>query len=152
MKQLTLAFLLRNDQICLAQKKRGFGIHKWNGYGGKLKPDETPETAVIREIAEESGVRVAVESLEPVAVHEFVFPNETHEVHVFLVREWHGEPVETDEMRPAWYTVDAIPYTEMWADDVHWLPRVLAGERLRGQIQFAADGESIEHMEWWPWQ
>jgi len=37
-------------------KKRGFGAHLWNGFGGKVDPNETITAAAIREMEEESGV------------------------------------------------------------------------------------------------
>jgi 8-oxo-dGTP pyrophosphatase MutT (NUDIX family) len=30
-----------NDKILLGYKKRGFGLHKWNGLGGKVEPNES---------------------------------------------------------------------------------------------------------------
>lgn len=30
-----------NRKILLGYKKRGFGMHKWNGLGGKCEPNET---------------------------------------------------------------------------------------------------------------
>jgi hypothetical protein len=30
-----------NDKILLGFKKRGFGLHKWNGLGGKVEPNES---------------------------------------------------------------------------------------------------------------
>ena len=40
MKKTTLCFLLKNDEVLLAMKKRGFGVGKWNGVGGKLKEEK----------------------------------------------------------------------------------------------------------------
>ncbi|OIP76236.1 MAG: hypothetical protein AUK09_02515 [Parcubacteria group bacterium CG2_30_36_38] len=42
MKQATLCLLIKRDskEILLAMKKRGFGVGKWNGVGGKF--DEIP--------------------------------------------------------------------------------------------------------------
>ncbi len=82
---------------------------------------------------------------------EFFFKDGKHlEVHVFVIRGWEGEPVETEEMRPEWFSYSKIPYENMWADDIHWLPRVIAGEKLCGKIWFNEDGKSIEKMEWAP--
>ncbi len=39
-------------------KKRGFGIGKWNGFGGKIEAGETIEAAAIRELFEESALEV----------------------------------------------------------------------------------------------
>jgi hypothetical protein len=55
-------------------------------------------------------------------------------------------------MRPAWVAVDAIPYQQMWADDVHWLPSVLKGERIQGWFKFGADGETIHSFAVETWE
>ena len=38
----------------------------------------------------------------------------------------------------------------MWADAVHWLPLVLDGQRVSGEITFNPDNESIAavDLEW----
>jgi len=51
-KHLTLLFLIKEDQILLAMKKRGFGMGRFNGVGGKIEPGETIEQAMIRECQE----------------------------------------------------------------------------------------------------
>ena len=148
-KVLTLAFLLTEEKICLALKKRGFGEDKWNGYGGKIEGDETVEEATVREVYEESEVIVLKEDLKKVGIIEFLYPNDLHlVVHVFFVRRWSGEPQETEEMKPEWFRFDQIPFEYMWADDPHWLPRVLQGEKLFGKVWFNEDGKTIKEMEW----
>lgn len=47
-KQLTLLFPLRENQVLLGYKKRGFGKGWWNGFGGKVKSDESVEDAAKR--------------------------------------------------------------------------------------------------------
>jgi ADP-ribose pyrophosphatase YjhB (NUDIX family) len=148
-KILTLAFLLETDRICLAMKKRGFGEGNWNGYGGKPEEGESTTAAAIREIQEESEVTVAPEHLEKVALVDFFFSDGRHlEVHTYFTHEWTGEPTETEEMRPQWFSYTDIPYEHMWADDPHWLPCALRGEKLRGKVWFKEDGKSIAEMEW----
>ena len=61
------------------------------------------------------------------------------EVHVFecpRLLDHASTPMETDEMRPAWYAVADVPYPHMWVDDVRWLPRVLAGQTVTDYILF----------------
>jgi hypothetical protein len=66
-------------------------------------------------------------------------------VHVFLTTVFTGSPVETEEMRPEWFSVDAIPYDQMWADDKFWLPAVLAGKNVAGTFWFADQHTLREH-------
>ena len=52
-KLLTLAFLLDGNRILLGFKKRGFGMGKWNGFGGKVENGETIEQAAKRYIIQD---------------------------------------------------------------------------------------------------
>jgi len=47
-KILTLAFVRRPGEILLGYKKRGFGVGKWNGFGGKVEIGETIHDAAKR--------------------------------------------------------------------------------------------------------
>lgn len=150
MTQATLCLLIKDNQrekeLLLAMKKRGFGLGKWNGVGGKLDPEKGDadiiETA-IRETEEEIGVKA--ENLEKVAVLSFHFPYKKEwdqDVHVFLVRNWKGEPRESEEMLPKWFKMSKIPFNEMWDDDKFWLPKVLDGKKIKAEFIFGK-GEKI---------
>ncbi len=58
------------------------------------------------------------------------------EVHIYEGVKWVGEPVETEEMRPAWFSISHIPMENMWASDLHWYPSFLKREDFRGRIDF----------------
>ena len=136
--------------MLLGLKKRGFGEGKLNGFGGKIRPGESPEEAVVREVEEEARVVVDRADLQAVGTLTFVFPFEPafdHLVHVFTTDAWCGEPQETAEMAPEWTALDRLPFHRMWADDPHWLPLVLDGRRVEARFTFASDNESLSFWE-----
>lgn len=150
MRKVTLCFLRRDNEILLALKKRGFGEGKWNGVGGKVHEGELLMDAALRELTEEIGVIASPEHLEEVADIEFSFPENPEfdqHMYIFFVHEWQGEPKESEEMRPQWFALDRIPYDNMWIDDVHWLPLVLEGKKVKGACHFKGDGSEIEAFE-----
>ena len=56
MIQATICEIIKDEKILLQYKAEGkFGEGKWNGPGGKIKPEETPLEGVIREVQEETG-------------------------------------------------------------------------------------------------
>ncbi len=126
----------KDSCVLLGMKKRGFGEGQWNGFGGKIEAGETIEDAALRELKEE--VNLEARALSKVGILEFSFESDpvVLEVHVFKVTDFFGEPVESEEMRPEWFTFDAIPFERMWPDDRHWFPYLLSNKQFRGVFQF----------------
>ena len=157
MQDATLCLLVRGSppqEILLGMKKARFGANKYNGFGGKVEDGETIVEATVREMREETGVDVRPEDLVRVGHLTFLFPYQPdweQVVHVYLARRWQGLPQETDEMVPAWFAVDDIPYEQMWDDDLYWLPRVLAGERVRATFTYRADNQTVAQFEITDW-
>lgn len=146
--QATLCLALEETRILLGMKKRGFGVGKYNGFGGKpQEEDESIEHTALREFQEESGLSSELKHLEKVAELDFYFPHKTdwHQtVHVYLIRTYSGNPVETEEMAFKWFDLNNIPYHSMWDDDKHWLPLTLQGKKLRASFIFREqDGDNV---------
>ena len=56
----TICEIIKDGRLLLQRKAKGrFGEGKWNGPGGKIKPEETPDEGVIREVKEETGLKRA---------------------------------------------------------------------------------------------
>ncbi|HLC33201.1 MAG TPA: 8-oxo-dGTP diphosphatase [Candidatus Nanoarchaeia archaeon] len=135
MKVMTLVLLRRDDSLLLGLKKRGFGKGRYNGFGGKVDDGETIEHAAKREVLEEVGV--ITQSITKVAELTFHFPHKPDWdciVHIFLNTDWGGEGVESDEMKPAWFPINQLPFDNMWPDDKYWLPHVLDRKFVSGSF------------------
>ncbi|MDA1169130.1 MAG: 8-oxo-dGTP diphosphatase [bacterium] len=146
-KLLTLCLIRKDDQILLGMKKRGFGEGRWNGFGGKVLDTETIKEAMHRELHEEVGLEV--QDATKIGILEFVFEHNTDllEVHIFSALSFTGEPQETEEMKPQWFSINNIPFDTMWADDKYWFPLYLAGKKFTGKFLFDTNGDTILKQE-----
>ncbi len=142
-RHLTLAVIEREGKLLLGLKKRGYAEGVWNGYGGKVEKGESVEDAMARELLEESSLQAL--RMEKVGHLEFTsnIEDEISICHLFLIHEYLGEPVETEEMRPQWFSVDSLPYDQMWPDDPYWIPLVLSGKKVRGSFVLR-DNKTVE--------
>ena len=137
----TLCIIYKHPRVLLGMKKRGFGEGKWNGFGGKVEMEKI-EDAARREVQEECGIEI--KDLEKRGILDFEFQGnpEIIQVHVFKIGDYSGEPKESEEMRPEWFHIDEIPFSDMWPDDLYWMSLFLRGKKFKGKFLFG-EGNSI---------
>jgi 8-oxo-dGTP diphosphatase len=86
------ALIDADNRVLIAQRPEGKSLAGlWEFPGGKVGEGETPEEALVRELAEELGIEVCLECLAP-----FCFASHTYEkfhllMPLYLVRRWSGE-------------------------------------------------------------
>jgi len=144
-KLYTLAFIRNHDNILLGMKKRGFGVGRWNGFGGKVNSDETILEAAKRELLEESGLTTNELQEAGILKFEFVGEPEILEVHVFTTNKYEGTPTESEEMRPKWFPISEVPFNDMWPDDILWFPFLLKGQKFSGYFKFKGHSEILHY-------
>ena len=96
---------------------------------------------MVREVKEETGLDV--KNVEKMADLEFVFIGKeewNQAADVYVAKNFSGEILASDEGELKWFKLDEIPYDEMWDDDPHWLPKVLAGEFMKMRFYFDREG------------
>jgi 8-oxo-dGTP diphosphatase len=151
-KKTTIVFPVRDNDVSLGMKRRGFGANWWNGYGGKLAHGETYEMNAIRETEEECGLLLDATMLRHVADLAFRFDGGLDVVsRAYIATGFTGEPQESEEMRnPQWFPLDQLPYDTMWPGDDQWVPRALTTTAVMGCIlDFTKDNEfkGITHTD-----
>jgi 8-oxo-dGTP diphosphatase len=146
-ERATLCFVIRDGQILLIRKKRGLGAGKINAPGGRIEPGEEPHECAVRETQEEVGITPHGVQSRGELHFQFVDGYSLH-CTVFTADSFSGTLIETDEALPIWTPIDQIPYHEMWADDIHWLPGVIAGGAFTAYFHFDGDTMLSKHVHW----
>ena len=125
MRPTTLCFPVRPDgKLLLGRKKRGFGVSKWNGFGGKIEAGETSQQAVIREIKEELDATVRVGDL--IDTIEYDYPAFHLSMDCFWCEVVSGELKLLEAESARWLTKEEL-------DSVQWLPADVALiDKIRG--------------------
>ncbi|HVR91671.1 MAG TPA: (deoxy)nucleoside triphosphate pyrophosphohydrolase [Novosphingobium sp.] len=106
--------LIRYDGKILLQQRRLDGAHGglWEFPGGKIEPDESAESALIREIREELGCEIALDALTPLTfASDTRLPPALREPYVILLytcRDWQGEPQCLDGEAIGWFAADEL--------------------------------------------
>lgn len=132
-KDVTNVLFIKNNKVLLGMKKRGFGTAKYNGFGGKLKPGETIEAAAIREAIEEVGLTMVDYYKAAVIDFQDSYPLR---MHLYICTAWEGVVTESEEMAPAWFSYDDIPFDRMWDDDKYWIPTALSGRKFKASFAY----------------
>ncbi len=142
----THSFILSNGKVLLLKKATGlFGEGKWNVPGGKISPEEDPADGAIRETFEETGLRI--KNLEQVGLVHF-YKNGRRDVpewtgYVFVSRKFSGTLTEGREGSLKWYSIDSLPFDEMWEDDRYWSGLVFEHKRFEAWFYYSGEFEKL---------
>jgi 8-oxo-dGTP diphosphatase len=97
------ALIDADGRVLLARRPEGKSMAGlWEFPGGKLKPGETPEAALIRELREELGIDVAAACLAPFAFASHAYDRFHLLMPLFLCRRWKGRPRAQEGQTLAW--------------------------------------------------
>lgn len=126
---LVVAAALINEQgeILLAQRPQGKRLAgKWEFAGGKVEEGETPESALIRELGEELGIKILPEDLENFWFLSHSYPEFNFHLlmPVYICRKWQGTPKPLEHSALLWVA----------ASDMHKVDMIEADSELVTQL------------------
>jgi len=99
------AAIFRDGMVLLAERGKGPYVGVWSLPGGHVEPGETTQEGALREVAEETGIKV--ELIGHVGVHDVIARHEDgtlrahYVLNVFVGRWLAGEPVAGSDCRTA---------------------------------------------------
>lgn len=110
-------------RVLIAQRPAGKPMAGlWEFPGGKVNPGETPEEALVRELAEELGIEVCLECLAP-----FTFASHSYEdfhllMPLFLCAKWEGEVTPREGQTLKWVRAGRLREFPMPPADLPLIP------------------------------
>lgn len=115
-----------DNRILLTQRPEGKSLAGlWEFPGGKVEPGETPEAALIRELAEELGITVREPCLAP-----FVFASHSYDTFhllmpLFVCRRWEGLVTSREGQATAWVRANRLREYPMPPADEPLIPHLM---------------------------
>ncbi|KAJ7143343.1 NUDIX hydrolase domain-like protein [Mycena crocata] len=146
-RSYTNVFLIQDNRILLGYKKRGLGMHKYNGFGGKVEPNESVLDAATRELQEEAGITAPLKHAGTLLF--VVAGDKWAHIDIYRAEQFSGIITESDEMRPEWFDVTDIPFDNMWDTDRYWMPLLLSKQPFCGRADFERNGGKYIVKKWW---
>jgi 8-oxo-dGTP diphosphatase len=98
-----VALIDTDGRVLLAERPAGKHLAGlWEFPGGKVKTEETPEAALIRELAEELGIDVEKSCLAPFTFASFAYPDFHLLMPLYVCRKWSGIVIAREGQRLKW--------------------------------------------------
>ncbi|HZT46882.1 MAG TPA: (deoxy)nucleoside triphosphate pyrophosphohydrolase [Hyphomicrobiaceae bacterium] len=97
------ALIDADGRVLLAKRPAGRPLAGlWEFPGGKVEPGETPEAALVRELDEELGIKVAPKCLAPLSFASHGYEAFHLLMPLYACRKWEGEVTARQGQELAW--------------------------------------------------
>ena len=144
MLNTTLCYIERGDEYLMlhrVKKENDINRDKWIGLGGKFEEDESPEECLLREVYEESGLRLT--SWRHRGIVTFVNTKCSSEyMHLFTADGFEGTVGPCDEGELEWIKKSELMKLTLWEGDRIFL-RLLDSNEPFFSLKLSYDGDEL---------
>jgi 8-oxo-dGTP diphosphatase len=121
------ALIDADGRILLAQRPPGSKMAGlWEFPGGKVEAGERPEQALIRELDEELGIKVAEACLAPLTFASHAYDDFHLLMPLYVCRRWEGIATPREGQNLAWVRPNRLRDYEMPPADAPLIPHLMA--------------------------
>ncbi len=118
-----VALIDPDGRVLLAQRPEGKSMAGlWEFPGGKIEPNETPETALVRELYEELGIETWESCLAPLTFASHSYDDFHLIMPLFACRKWDGVPMPREGQSLKWVSASRLRDYPMPPADVPLIP------------------------------
>ncbi|MDT3695340.1 MAG: 8-oxo-dGTP diphosphatase [Ignavibacterium sp.] len=149
MKLATLCYVTdkkTNSTLMIYRNKKKNDYHegKWNGLGGKFEKGESPEECAIREIEEESGLKVKSIKMKGFITFPLFDNKDDWYVFVFTSDEFDGELIDSPEGKLEWILNEKLTEINLWDGDEIFIPWLFEDKFFSARFIYE-NGKYISH-------
>lgn len=127
------------------KKKNDVMEGMWVGLGGKMESGESPEECIIREVYEESGLKVKSLALRGfITFPDFMGSGDWY-MFVFICDDFEGELIDSDEGELAWIDKEHLNELPMFEGDRLFMKWMLEHPFFTAKLCY--EGEKLVHHE-----
>ena len=152
----TLCYIEKDNKYLMlhrTKKKNDINKDKWLGIGGKFEEGESPEECIVREVMEETGLKLNSEVMEETGlklnsyklrtVVTYVSTNwETEYMYVFTSNDFTGDLIECNEGDLQWINKKEVTKLNTWEGDKIFVEK-LKNDSGFFTVKFEYDGDKL---------
>jgi|SRR5690625_4205 len=144
----TICFIKQGDSVLLLNREYPSWMGMWNGVGGKIEMNETPLTCILREIEEETGLKLKHATYKGKVTWESTNKNNVGGMYAFVAEipksYIYETPIKRVEGILDWKKMDWIlhPKNKGVANLRYFLPLLLSDDQLY-RHRFVYNGEDV---------
>ena len=140
----TLCYIEKDNKYLMlhkTKKKNDINKDKWLGIGGKFEEGESPEECIVREVMEETGLKLNSYQLRTIVT--YVSTNwETEYMYVFTSNDFTGELIECNEGDLQWIDKKEVTKLNTWEGDKIFVEK-LQNDSSFFTVKFEYDGDKL---------
>ena len=140
----TLCYIEKDNKYLMlhrTKKKNDINKDKWLGIGGKFEEGESPEGCIVREVMEETGLKLNSYQLRTIVT--YVSTNwETEYMYVFTSNDFTGDLIECNEGDLQWIDKREVTKLNTWEGDKIFVEK-LQNDSGFFTVKFEYDGDKL---------
>ena len=117
----SLCYIFHDEQVLLLKRNRAPHVGLWSAPGGKMEHGESPQETVIREIFEETGLRIKQPILRAIQTSVDVHYPVHWMLYIFVATDFSGDIIQSSEGLLEWHSIHTVHELERpYPDTVYW--------------------------------
>ncbi len=139
MRLTTLCYVKRDGKTLMlhrVKKEKDINSGKWIGLGGGMESGESPEECVVREVFEESGLRIKNPQLRGFLTFPPFEGFDGEYTILFTATEFEGELKECNEGNLEWVDDNKIQSLNLWEGDRIFLEWLNEGKKFSAKFVY----------------